>query len=70
MLYVLTNVISSPNNILGVEYLKALMKYNSNIQPVAIHRSFVGYNDLDYTENMASSTAIRNIIKNNAFDDY
>ena len=63
-----TNVISSPNNILGVEYLKALMKYNSNIQPVAIHRSFVGYNDLDYTENMASSTAIRNIIKNNAFD--
>ena len=63
-----TNVISSPNNILGVEYLKALMKYNSNIQPVAIHRSLVGYNDLDYTENMASSTAIRNIIKNNAFD--
>ena len=35
-----------------------------------IYISFVGYNDLDYTENMASSTAIRNIIKNNAFDDY
>ena len=63
-----TNVISSPNNILGIEYLKALMKYKSNIQPVAIHRSSVGYNDLAYTDNMASSTAIRNIIKNNGFD--
>ena len=63
-----TNVISSPNNILGIEYLKALMKYKSNIQPVAIHRSLVGYNDLEYTDNMASSTAIRNIIKNNSFD--
>ena len=63
-----TNVISSPNNILGIEYLKALMKYKSNIQPVAIHRSSVGYNDLEYTDNMASSTAIRNIIKNNGFD--
>ncbi len=63
-----TNVISSPNNILGIEYLKALMKYKSNIQPVAIHRSSVGYNDLEYTDNIASSTAIRNIIKNNGFD--
>lgn len=63
-----TNVISSPNNILGIEYLKALMKYKSNMQPVAIHRSSVGYNDLEYTDNMASSTAIRNIIKNNGFD--
>lgn len=62
------NVISSPNNILGIEYLKALQKYKSNIQPFAVHRSSVGYNDLEYTDNMASSTAIRNIIKNNGFD--
>lgn len=27
-----------------------------------------GYNDLSYTENMASSTAIRNMIKNNGFE--
>lgn len=62
------NVISSPNNILGIEYLKALQKYKSSIQPFVVHRSSVGYNDLDYTDNMASSTAIRNIIKNNGFD--
>ena len=62
------NVLSSPNNILGIEYLKALRKYKSNIKPIAIHRAATGYNDLTYTSNMASSTAIRNIIKNNGFD--
>lgn len=62
------NVLSSPNNILGIEYLKALRKYRSSIQPIAIHRATTGYNDLTYTSNMASSTAIRNIIKNNGFD--
>lgn len=63
-----TNVISSPNNILGIEYLKALLKYKSNIKPIAIHRTANGYNDLSYSDNIASSTAIRNIMKNNGFD--
>ena len=63
-----TNVISSPNNILGIEYLKALLKYKSNIKPIAIHRTASGYNDLSYSDNIASSTAIRNIMKNNGFD--
>lgn len=61
------NVLSSPNNILGIEYLKALKKYNSNITPVSISRFEVGYNDIGYSGNIASSTAIRNIIKNNGF---
>ena len=62
------NVLSSPNNILAIEYLKALRKCKSKIQPVAIPRFEVGYNDLTYTNNIASSTAIRNIIKNDGFD--
>lgn len=61
------NVLSSPNNILGIEYLKALKKLKSNIQPVTVPRYEAGYNDLTYTGNIASSTAIRNIIKNNGF---
>lgn len=61
------NVLSSPNNILGIEYLKALKKLKSNIQPVSISRYEAGYNDLSYTGNIASSTAIRNMIKNNGF---
>lgn len=36
--------------------------------PVAIKRFDVGYNDTTYTENIASATAIRNIVKNNSLD--
>ena len=63
-----TNVLSTPNNILGIEYLKALKKFKSPIMPVAVKRFDVGYNDTTYTENIASATAIRNIIKNNSLD--
>lgn len=62
------NVLSSPNNILGIEYLKALHKLKSKIQPFTIPRYEAGYNDLSYTGNIASSTAIRNMIKNNGFN--
>ena len=62
-----SNTLSSPNNILGIEYLKALKKFKSNIKPISIPRYEVGYNDLGYTGNFASSTAIRNMIKNNGF---
>lgn len=61
-------VLSSPNNILGVEYLKALKKYRSKISPIAIERYEAGYNDLGYTANIASATAIRNMVKNNGFE--
>ena len=60
--------VSSPNNILGIEYLKALKKYKSKITPVAISRFESGYNDTGYTSNIASATAIRNIVKNNGFN--
>ena len=62
------NVLSSPNNILGIEYLKALRKLKSPIEPVSVQRYGTQYNDTDITGNMASGTAIRNIVKNNGFD--
>ena len=61
-------VLSSPNNILGIEYLKALLKTKSKLQPVSIARYEAGYNDLEFSGNIASSTAIRNIIKNSGFN--
>ncbi len=61
------NAISSPNSILGIEYLKALKKHNSKIEPISIKRYGANYNDLNYTENIASATAIRNIVKNDNF---
>lgn len=63
-----SNVLSSPNNILGIEYIKALKKHKSKIEPVAIPRFEAGYNDSDFSGNIASATAIRNIVKNGGFD--
>lgn len=63
-----TKILSAPNNILGIEYIKALKKYKSNINPIAIERYEAGYNDLTYTGNIASATAIRNIIKNDGLN--
>ena len=62
------NVVSAPNNILGIEYIKALKKYKSIIKPVSIARFEAGHNDLSYHSNIASGTTIRNIIKNGNFD--
>ena len=61
-------VLSSPNNILGIEYLKALKKYKSLIKPVCISRFKVEYNSSNFSENIASATAIRELIKNKNFD--
>ena len=54
-----SNVLSSPNNILAIEYIKALKKLKSDIKPMAIKRKNAGYNDLEITNNFASATAIR-----------
>lgn len=62
------NVVSAPNNILGIEYIKTLKKYKSIIKPVSIVRFEAGHNDLSYHSNIASGTTIRNIIKNGNFD--
>lgn len=56
------NVLSSPNNILGIEYLKALKKFKSDINPVAIERISAGHNDVKFSGNIASATAIRNLL--------
>ena len=55
------NVLSSPNNILAIEYLKALKKYNSSIIPVSVKREKVDYNSTSLEGNFASATAIRKI---------
>ena len=61
-------ILKEPNNILAIEYLKALKMCNSNIIPVGIKREKVGYNSESTFENFASSTAIRRMIKDNEFD--
>ncbi len=63
-----SNLLSSPNNILGIEYLKAMKKLKTPITPITIARYNSNYNDTSYNGNVASATAIRNIVKNNGWD--
>jgi len=55
-------VLSSPNNILGIEYIKALIRRNSKIQPLTICRSGAGYHDRELTAHLSSATAIRQAV--------
>lgn len=64
----INRIISSPNNILAIEYLKALKKLNSNIQPYTIKRINAKYHDIDLTGKISSATAIRNEIFTNSND--
>ena len=57
------NILSEPNNILGIEYLKALKKYRSRIKPILVPRKSSGHLTLDYTGSISSSTSIRNMLK-------
>ena len=58
-------ILSSPNNILAIEYLKALKKHRSKIKPVCIKRKNAGYLSLEYTGEIASATAIRELVRRN-----
>ena len=58
----LEEVLLCPNNILAIEYLKALEKTNSSIIPVATKRKDAPYNSNEITGKYASSTAIRDLL--------
>lgn len=51
-----------PNNILAVEYIKALSRMNSKVKPVPIQRISVDHDSTSANENMASASYIRNCI--------
>ena len=53
------NILSSPNNILAIEYLKALKTTNSSINPLGIKRVGPGYHSENIMGDFASATAIR-----------
>ncbi len=58
-------ILSEPNNILAIEYLKALKKYKSTINPLLIHRKKSGHLTKEYTGQITSASAIRNMIQLN-----
>jgi len=63
------NILSSPNNILAIEYLKALKKTKSDMMPIGIQRKKVYYNDDKIVDDFASASAIRKLVQLQQFDD-
>lgn len=61
------DILKNPNNILAVEYLKALKANKSTIAPIAVKREKVYYNDNKIVDDLASATAIRNMLVNKDF---
>lgn len=58
-------VVSSPNNILGIEYIKALHQRRSRIHPVNIRRTGSDYRDQRLGDVYSSSRALRLAIQSN-----
>lgn len=52
-------LLSSPNNILGTEYCRALLASGSNIEPLPIPRVGGGYADTALFKDFSSATALR-----------
>lgn len=63
------NVLNGSNNILAIEYLKAIKKLKSPLKPVGIKREKVLYHDEIIVDDFASATAIRRMIATRQFDD-
>lgn len=60
------DLVSSPNNILGLEYTKALLSLNSPTQIVPMIRTG-DHNDKTLKKGVTSATSIRKVIKTGAF---
>lgn len=56
-------ILSEPNNILGIEYLKALYRLKSNMKPYTIQRISSHYHNTDLQESFSSASAIRRELK-------
>lgn len=63
--FALQEILESPNNILGIEYIKALTFLNSTITPYTVKRMGSNYHDTDICGPIASATAIRESMNTN-----
>ena len=63
----LKELLEQPNNILGIEYLKALYRLKSEIEPLTIQREVSRYHDTKLQEQFSSASALRHTIENECF---
>lgn len=57
-----SDLLQHPNNILGIEYCRALLSRQSSIRPVTVRRASSGYHDTTMDTAFASASAIREAI--------
>ena len=57
------NIMSQSNNILAIEYLKALKSLRSNMQPTTIKRHGSSYQSTVINQSFSSASAIRSFLK-------
>ena len=62
-------LLSKPNNILAVEYLKALKKTGSSISPLVIERKGAKHDEADMKDGIASAGAIRRLVREKHLDE-
>lgn len=53
------NSVSNPNNVLGLEYAKAILKAKADIEILPVKRIGADYNDSELKDNYSSASAIR-----------
>ena len=53
------NILEKPNNILGIEYCKAILKIGSDINVIPVQRVGSNFNDEKLNDNYSSASAIR-----------
>ncbi len=56
-------IIKNPNNILGIEYLKALKRLHSSMKPYTIERKGASYHDTELHQKYSSASAIRSLLE-------
>lgn len=59
----ISEILSNSNNILAIEYIKSLIKLNSNIKPFTLKREGSNYNDENLSKTFSSATSIRKFLK-------
>jgi len=62
-----SELLEQPNNILGIEYLKALYRLESDMEPITIQREVSHYHDTELQEQFSSARALRGTIADGDF---
>lgn len=57
------DALATPNDILGIEYIKALNKFGFNMEPCAVKRTGVSHDSQNMSGNIMSASAIRGLLK-------